>query len=107
MKKYAVFQSPLAEKKLLHLLDYLEADWGHRSKLSFVEKFKSTIDRLKAVPYSFPIADAERGIHKCVITKQTSIYYRITNDEVEIITLMDNRQDQEKLFDEIKKHFAR
>ena len=106
MKKFAVFQSPLAEKKLFQLLEYLETEWGRSSRISFIDKFSSAINNLEVVPYSFPIADQERGIHKCVVTKQTSIYYRILAQEIEIITLIDNRQDQAKLFEEIKKYFA-
>jgi len=106
MRKYSVYQSPLAEKKLFQLLDYLESEWGLNSKATFVKKLRTAIKNLEVVPYSFPLADAKIGIHKCVVTKQTSIYYRIRNEEIEIITLMDNRQDQEKLFKEIKKDFA-
>lgn len=106
MKRFAVFQSPLAEKKLFQLLEYLEVEWGRSSRKSFIKKFRSAVSNLEGVPYSFPLVDQDRGIHKCVVTKQTSLYYRIVGKEIEIITLMDNRQDQTKLFEEIKKHFA-
>ena len=105
MKKYSVFQSPLAEKKLFILLDYLDAEWGQNSKTRFINKFQLAIKSLEVVPRSFPVVDHSRYIHKCVITKQSSLFYRIVNDEVEIITLIDNRQDQRKLFDELKEHF--
>jgi plasmid stabilization system protein ParE len=106
MNRFAVFQSPLAEKKLFLILEYLEAEWGPNSKRAFIKKFRSAVSNLRVVPHSFPLVDQKRGIHKCVVTKQTSLYYRILDKEIEIITLMDNRQDQSKLFEEIKKHFA-
>jgi hypothetical protein len=43
-----------------------------------------------------------KGLYKCVVTKQSSFYYRIRNNEIEIITLFDNRQNQSKIFEEIK-----
>ncbi len=43
-----------------------------------------------------------KGLYQCVVTKQSSFYYRIRNSEIEIITLFDNRQDQSKIFEEIK-----
>lgn len=106
MKKYPVFQSPLAEKKFLDLLKYLEEEWGEKSKLTFIEKFKSSIETISILPKSFPLSQSKFGLYKCVITRQTSIYYRINNEEIEIITLMDNRRDQAKLFDELKKYFS-
>ncbi|TVR39825.1 MAG: type II toxin-antitoxin system RelE/ParE family toxin, partial [Cryomorphaceae bacterium] len=39
---------------------------------------------------------------KCVVTKQTSFYYRIINDEIEIISISDNRQDPDRIEDELK-----
>ena len=107
MKQYAVFQSPLAEKKLLLLLDYLESEWGDASRANFIKKFKTVINNLTSAPYSFPLLDADIGIRKGVVTKHTSIYYRVLNREVEIITLIDNRQNQKRLFDELKEFFAK
>lgn len=43
-------------------------------------------------------------IYKCVVTKQTTFYYRILNqsEEIEIITIFDTRQDSDKLKKDIK-----
>ena len=40
-----------------------------------------------------------KGLFKCIVTKQTTFYYRVLSDknEIEIITLFDTRQDPEKL----------
>jgi hypothetical protein len=37
------------------------------------------------------------GLRKSVLTPQTSIYYRLNNNEIQIVTLFDNRQNPEKL----------
>ncbi len=39
------------------------------------------------------------GIYKCVVTKQTTFFYRINfiKEEIEIITLFDTRQDPDSL----------
>jgi plasmid stabilization system protein ParE len=105
MKKYKVYLSPVAERKLDLLLDYLLTEWGFSSKTKFLHKFKKVIEQISNHPYSFIESFEMKGIYKCIITKQTSFYYRILNDEVEIITFLDNRQDQKSTFEEIKKHF--
>ena len=43
-----------------------------------------------------------KGIFKCIITKQSSFFYRILLDEIEIITFFDNRQNQKSIFEELK-----
>lgn len=101
MKKHEVFLSPLAERKLIILLDYLIDQWGVNSKNKYVSKFKSAINQISIHPESCPESLKIKGLYKCVVTKQSSFYYRIRNNEIEIITLFDNRQDQSKIFREI------
>jgi plasmid stabilization system protein ParE len=104
MKKLRVFLSPLAERKLFVLLDYLTEEWGIVAKDKFLLKFKNAVNQVSIQPKSCPESN-ENGIFRCVVTPQSSFYYRIKNDEIEIITLFDNRQDQQKIFEELKKHF--
>ncbi len=106
MKKHEIFLSPLAERKLTAILDYIETEWGVNAKNKFLVRFKNAIKQISSYPKSCPESTEVNGIYKCVVTKQSSFYYRIKNDEIEIITIFDNRQDQQKLFSEIKKHFA-
>ena len=101
MKKHEVFLSPLAERKLIILLDYISEQWGVNSKNKYLSKFKSAISQISTHPKSCPESLEMEGLYKCVVTKQSSFYYRIRNKEIEIITLFDNRQDQFKIFREI------
>jgi hypothetical protein len=43
-------------------------------------------------PYS-----KEGGIHKCVLVKQVSLFYRIKANNVELLVFWDTRQDPAKL----------
>jgi plasmid stabilization system protein ParE len=101
-----VFLSPLAEKKTLLLLEYIEQEWSKRSKDEFLSKLKGKFDQISKHPYSCVKSKFSPKLYKCIVTKQTSFYYRIVSDEIEIITLIDNRQDPEKTFAEIRKFFA-
>ena len=101
-----VFLSPLAELKLELLIEYLVSEWGKPSKEKFLNKLETTIDRISKFPDSNPKSNELGGIYKCVVSKQTSLFYRIKNDEVEIITIFDNRQDPKKINQEIQRHFA-
>jgi plasmid stabilization system protein ParE len=105
MKKHQVFLSPLAERKLLILLDYISEEWGNIAREKFLSKFKLSIKQVSIHPLSCPESHEMNGVFKCVVTPQTSFYYRIKNDEIEIITLFDNRQDQHKVFEDLKNHY--
>jgi len=100
-----VYLSPLAEFKLLSLHDFLEHKWGHSSKQRFILKLKAKMAHLSKYPESNIKSNELNGFYKCVVTPQTSLCYRIVGDEVEVITIFDNRQDPEKVRSEIEKYF--
>ena len=75
MLRKVVF-SPTALKKLFNLLDYLEINWSVKVRNEFEEKLDNTIRIISQMPESFPTTQIRKNHHKCVITKQTTIYYR-------------------------------
>lgn len=93
-----VFISEIAEHKILDLLAYLEEIWSPKVKEDFLKKLFGKINQISELPYSCPQSKEFKGLFKCIITKQTSLYYRVNleKDELEIITLFDNRQIKEK-----------
>ena len=107
MKKHEVFLSPLAEKKLEMLLEYLTEEWGISSKAKYIDKFKQAINQIAYYPKSCPKSLEFKGIYKCIVTKQSSFFYRIRHEDIEIITVFDNSQDQSKIFEEIKTQFIK
>ena len=101
-----IFLSPLAEFKLELLIEYLHSEWGDSSKTKFLKKLKSSINRISNFPESNKKSEELGGIYKCIVSRQTSIFYRIYNGEIEIITIVDNRQDPDSISQEISRHFT-
>lgn len=105
MKKHAVFLSPIAERKLDLLLEYLYSNWGLSSKEKYLRKFRQVTNLISTNPQICIESADMKGIYKCVVTKQSSFFYRILNEEIEIITFLDNRQNQKTIFEELKKYY--
>lgn len=103
MKK--VFLSELAENKLIRLSEYLAEKYNLRTRDKFIQKFTAKINQISSQPDSCPKSNHFDGLYKCVVTKQTTFYYRILHqsNEIEIITLFDSRQDPGKLNKDIFK----
>ena len=89
-------------KKLNELFEYLENEWSAKAKIDFIDKLDRILKLIKSNPESFQKSELVKGLHQCVITSQTTIYYRYDNDFVYIVTLFDNRQDPRKLKREVK-----
>lgn len=65
--------------------------------------FSEKINQIAIYPESCIESKEFRGIFKCVVTKQTTFYYRFISDEIEIITLFDSRQNPKKLNKQLNK----
>lgn len=94
-----VYLSEIAERKLLDLTDYLLRKWNLKVKNDFVDLLTSKINQISNQPESCPVSKEFAGLYKCVVTKQTTFYYRIDLklEEIEIITMFDTRQNPDKL----------
>jgi len=99
-----VFLSELAEKKLLKLNNFLLENWNLKVRNDFIKKLTSKINQISEQPESCPQSSEFKGLFKCVVTKQTTLFYRINFDrkEIEIITVFDTRQNPDKLEKDIK-----
>ncbi len=98
-----VFLSPLADRKLELLLDYLETNWSLQIREDFLVKMDKYFRQISKQPRSCPESGELPNLFKCVVTKQSSFFYRIFTNEIEIITIIDNRQDPIQIVEEIKK----
>lgn len=93
--------SKTAEKKLDILFNYLIQEWSFTVKKEFVEKLDTSINIIKNQPEIFPESKKGKGLRKCVITKQTTLYYRYNSERINIVTIFDTRQNPNNLNNEI------
>lgn len=94
--------SKRAMKKLDSLLVYLEEEWSTKVKHEFVLKLDKSLKQIQKLPDSFPESEKIRGLRKCVITKQTTVFYKYSETTIDVITIFDNRQTSKSLKKETK-----
>jgi len=86
-----------AQAQLGHLLDYLESEWSEKVKQEFLEKLDKRIELVRKRPNLFPTSKIKSGLHKCVVTKQTTMFYMYNQTEITVLSIFDTRQDPDKL----------
>lgn len=91
-----VYLSPTAEQKFTELLNYLKDKWSESSQHKFLSRFLRKTNQISRFPESCTKSQQMNGLYKCVVTSQTTLFYRVHNDEIEIVTIFDTRQDPEK-----------
>ena len=89
--------SKRASIKLDKILRYLQKEWSIKVKNEFISKLDHSINIIAENPDAFPESNIQKGIHKCVVTKQTTLYYRIKSSEIQIIFIFETRQSPKKI----------
>ncbi len=88
--------SPRSRQDYLKLLDYLADKWGNKTINKFNNRLQSVLKLISDRPDLYPSSGKKKQVSRCVISKQTSLYYQIKKDKIELITMFDNRQNPKK-----------
>ena len=94
---YKIFWSDESLNNLNSIVGYLELNWTEKEIKKFLNHLDKRIQLISSNPLIFPSTEKNRNIHKSVLSKQTSIFYRVSNNQIEILSIFDNRQNPDKL----------
>ncbi len=94
---YKLIWSDEALNNLKGIINYLEINWTNREIKKFAQLLEKQLLRIKENPFLFAESDKSNGLRRSVLSKQTTIYYRINDNDIRIISLFDNRQNPNKL----------
>jgi plasmid stabilization system protein ParE len=92
-----VIWSPEADNDFSYILSYLNEKWEDKVTLNFINQLDDIISQIKNNPFQFPLFSGSHNIHRCVMSKQNSIFYRIENNSIFILRIFDTRQNPDNL----------
>jgi plasmid stabilization system protein ParE len=90
--KFEIILTPKARDTFLATIIFIKSRWGDKSAEKFVNKTYKVLDTIAQQPYLFK-AYQENDVRKGLITKHTSVVYRILHDRIEILFFWDSRQE--------------
>ena len=88
--------TPEARFSYFSILDYLQDKWGKKEIQNFVDITESVIRQLQKNPAMFK-RSKKKNIHIGLISKHTSLFYRVTPNEIQLLTFWDNRRNPSQL----------
>ena len=91
-KELTIYWSPQADYSYNEILDKIEAKWSLTEVNNFDDKAMKLVNLLK-IQHKMCPASKKNNIRKCVITSQTSVVYRVTRVNIELVDFIDNRTD--------------
>ena len=92
---YKIFWTEHAASELEKTIQYLQTEFSDKEISKLLIKLEETLELISVNPKIFPISDKKR-IHKAILLKYNSIYYREINNTVEILSFFSNRQNPKK-----------
>lgn len=79
------------------IISYFEFRWTNSELKDFAKSLEKQLKIISTHPKAFPISIKRKSVHRCVMSKQTSIYYTIDSERIVLLSLFDNRMNPEKL----------
>jgi len=92
-----IILSKRAAKRLEKLLDYLGLEWSLKVKNDFIKNLDKSLNQIRKFPESCQQTTFVKGLHKLIVTKQTSLFYRFDSKTITIVTLFVNRMNPDRL----------
>ncbi len=86
-----------AEETFHQNIAYLEEKWTQSVIDDFIEKTDESILAISNHPLVFPVVRKKKRVHKCLVVKQISLFYRVVGDEIYLVTFWNNFQNPKKL----------
>lgn len=92
---YKILWTEHALTELAKTLEYLERNFSSKQIENLAQKVESTITLISRNPHLFSKSE-KAGIFKVTLLKYNTMYYRIKDDSVEILSFFSNRQSPQK-----------
>lgn len=93
MDSYKLHWSEEAVRNLENILEHLQENWSEKVVLNFKTSLSKLLDLIGRHPFIFPQSEYKKRLRKAVLSKQTTIYYEVKNNEVIIAYIFVNSQD--------------
>ncbi|MCP4457750.1 MAG: type II toxin-antitoxin system RelE/ParE family toxin [Cytophagales bacterium] len=90
---FKVRYSLRARHEEMELLELIVSRFGQEKAKEVYNKIEGVLDQISKMPNMYPSSQKNKGLRKCVFSKQTSIYYRIAKEHIEVVSFRTNRKD--------------
>ncbi|MBD3903192.1 type II toxin-antitoxin system RelE/ParE family toxin [Chryseobacterium sp. Ch-15] len=88
---YNISWTPNALTELRETIEYLQKNFSDKEISKLARKIESFSEIISQNPYIFPKSE-QTNIHKAIILTFNTVYYRIKDNNVEILSFFSNRQ---------------
>ena len=88
-----VFWTVRATHDFEKIVFYLKSNWLEKEITNFINKLNKAVNLISYRPKLFTLTNFRKNLRRCVLTKQTTIFYKEVDSKIYIVSLHDNRKN--------------
>lgn len=92
---YKIHWTPNALSELEQTIEYLENNFTEKEISKLARKIEEVVQLISQNPHLFQKSD-EKNIHRVPVLKFNTMFYRIKNEKIEIVSFFPNRKNPNK-----------
>jgi plasmid stabilization system protein ParE len=89
----SIYYTPRAKETLKITYNFIHNKFGPRSADKFELKAGKTISLIAEYPFMFKASAIDENVRIGLVSKQTSLFYRVTETSIYLLFFWDNRQE--------------
>ncbi len=93
---YKILWTDNALNELKKTVDFLEEHWTEKEIRNLATNLENTLKLISNNPYLFQASEIKKEVRRAVILKLNTLYYRVNENNVEILSFFSNRQNPKK-----------
>jgi plasmid stabilization system protein ParE len=94
---YTIRYSTRAYIEYEEILEYISARFGIAKAAEVDLYFETIIDLIAVNPHLFPQSTKNKDLRRCVISPQTTLYYRFSGDYIELVSFRGSKMNPKTL----------
>jgi toxin ParE1/3/4 len=95
-RTYKIIWSSEALNNLTDILNYLLENWNEKVANIFLDKLDKKVLLLSNQPFVGYISEKDSSIRSVLLSKHNRLYYSIYNNTIELLRILDTRQNPKK-----------
>ena len=85
-----------ARQEEIELLEYIVQEYGEKKAKEVYDRTEKLLAQISKTPEMYRASSKQKNLRKCLLSKQTSIYYRVHDEHLEVVSFRGNRKDPGK-----------
>lgn len=94
---YKILWTDNALNELQKTVEYLEEYWTEKELRILATNLEKTLNLISNNPYLFQASEFKTDVRRAVVLKLNTLFYRVNENNVEILSFFSNRQNPKKI----------